>query len=86
MPLLRIVGGLGVLCAIYNIVLDYPWSLASLFRWAVPVILVLSCLCVQPERRPCTFLNRLGSIAHLLLVFLILPLALLAIVTHWLHA
>jgi len=84
-PLLRIVGVLGAIYVIYNIILDRPWSLGSLLNWGVPAVLALSCLCVQPELRARTFLNRVGSIAHLLLVFLVLPLALLAILIRWFH-
>jgi len=82
-PLLRLVGVLSAGACIYSFVLDRPWSLDSLLRWIVPVIFILSCLCAQPELRPRTFLNRVGNIAHLLLVFLVLPLALFALLTHW---
>jgi hypothetical protein len=85
-PLLRLFGILGLLFAIYSVVLQQPWSFPSLSRWSVPAILVLSCLFIRPELRTPTVLNRIGSIAHLLLIFLALPLALLALILYWLHA
>jgi hypothetical protein len=48
--------------------------------------LILSCLLVQPELRVPTVLNRIGSIAHQLLVFLVLPLALVALTLHLFRA
>jgi len=84
-PLLRLFGVISLLFVIYSTAMQRPWSLSSLSRWCVPAILAFSCLFVQPELRATTVLNRIGSIAHLLLVFLALPLALLALILYWIH-
>jgi hypothetical protein len=74
----RMTGILRALCAIYGIALEPPSTLAALLRTGgVPAVLILYCLGAQPERRKRTLLTWFGSIAHLLLVFLVFPLALL---------
>lgn len=84
-PLFRLFCSVGLQCLLYRVVVQWPLSFAELARMAVPTILLLSGFFIRPELRAPTVLNRLGGIAHLLLLLLAFPLALGALIFHWLR-